>query len=183
MQKPAWYGAWADLHHYTFILFSGQSMSADHKGYKSSLITVQTGSKLEAFFAAFSRKTRVQRRTAQAKCIGIAVRKRYMSTPFEGAWTVTQSVKVTRKTVLNNPMFRSCGSDAKTGRSCQRLLPDIIAVIFAAIFTAMFVTMEGIRIHAGIKLRAASLACDHEGWAADTSGQVSGQPERSQPNG
>ncbi len=70
-------------------------MSADHKGYKSSLVTVQTGSKLEAFFAAFSRKTRVQRRTGQAKRIGIAVRKRYMSTPFEGAWTVTQSVKVT----------------------------------------------------------------------------------------
>ena len=50
---------------------------------------LQTGSKLEAFFAAFSRKTRVQRRTAYAKRIGIAVRKRYMSTPFEGAWTVT----------------------------------------------------------------------------------------------
>ena len=52
-------------------------------------VTVQTGSKLEAFFAAFSRKTRVQRRAAHAKRIGIAARKRYMSTPFEGAWTVT----------------------------------------------------------------------------------------------
>ncbi len=29
----------------------------------------------------------------------------------------------------------------------------------------------------------AGYTCDHEGWAADTSGQVSGQPERSQPNG
>ena len=175
MQKPAWYGAWADLHHYTFILFSGQSMSADHKGYKSSLITVQTGSKLEAFFAAFSRKTRVQRRTAYAKRIGIAVRKRYMSTPFEGAWTVTQSVKVTRKTVLNNPMFRSCGSDAKTGRSSQRLLPDIILQLYLQLYLRQWAVT---RIYAGIKLRAASLACDHEGWAADTSRQVSGQPER-----
>ena len=57
---------------------------------RGSWVTVQTGSKLEAFFAAFSRKTRVQRRAAQAKRIGIAARKRYMSTPFEGAWTVTQ---------------------------------------------------------------------------------------------
>ncbi len=53
-------------------------------------VTVQTGSKLEAFFAAFSRKTRVLRRAVHAKRIGIAARKRYMSTPFEGAWTVTQ---------------------------------------------------------------------------------------------
>ena len=53
------------------------------------VVTVHAGSKLEAFFAAFSRKTRVQRRAAHAKRIGIAARKRYMSTPFEGAWTVT----------------------------------------------------------------------------------------------
>ena len=55
--------------------------------------------------------------------------------------------------------------------------------------SAIFVTMGNHphtyrnKAHAGIKLRAASLACDHEGWAADTSGQVSGQPERSQPSG
>ena len=55
-------------------------------------VTVQTGSKLEAFFAAFSRKTRVQRRAVHAKRIGITARKRYMSTPFEGAWTVTSDV-------------------------------------------------------------------------------------------
>ena len=56
------------------------------------IVTVQTGSKLEAFFAAFSRKTRVQRRAVHAKRIGITARKRYMSTPFEGAWTVTASI-------------------------------------------------------------------------------------------
>ena len=55
-------------------------------------VTVQTGSKLEEFFAAFSRKTRVQRRAVHAKRIGITARKRYMSTPFEGAWTVTASI-------------------------------------------------------------------------------------------
>jgi hypothetical protein len=52
-------------------------------------VTVQTHLKLEAFFAGFSRKTRVQRRAVHAKRIGITARKRYMSTPFEGAWTVT----------------------------------------------------------------------------------------------
>ena len=49
----------------------------------------QTGRKFEAFFACFSRKTRVQRRAVHAKRNGITARKRYMSTPFEGAWTVT----------------------------------------------------------------------------------------------
>jgi hypothetical protein len=53
------------------------------------MVTVQTHLKLEAFFAGFSRKTRVQRRAVHAKRIGITARKRYMSTPFEGAWTVT----------------------------------------------------------------------------------------------
>ena len=53
------------------------------------MVTGQTHLKLEAFFAGFSRKTRVQRRAVHAKRIGITARKRYMSTPFEGAWTVT----------------------------------------------------------------------------------------------
>ena len=56
------------------------------------MVTVQTHLKLEAFFAGFSRKTRVQRLAVHAKRIGITARKRYMSTPFEGAWTVTTNV-------------------------------------------------------------------------------------------
>ena len=58
-------------------------------GFQCLCVTFQTGAKFEAFFARFSRKTRVQRRAAHAKRIGIAARKRYMTTPFEGAWTVT----------------------------------------------------------------------------------------------
>ena len=56
------------------------------------MVTGQTHLKLEAFFAGFSRKTRVQRRAVHAKRIGITARKRYMSTPFEGAWTVTEMI-------------------------------------------------------------------------------------------
>ena len=55
-------------------------------------VTVQTGSKLEAFFAAFSRKTRVQRRTAYAKRIGIAERKVSQSHPGQGMTGNVQSL-------------------------------------------------------------------------------------------
>ena len=37
-------------------------------------VTVQTHLKLEVFFAGFSRKTRVERRAARVKRIGIAAR-------------------------------------------------------------------------------------------------------------
>ena len=62
------------------------------------MVRVQPGSKLEAFLAAFSRKTRVKRRAVHVKRIGITARKRYMSTPFEGAWTVTANVTSSRFT-------------------------------------------------------------------------------------
>ena len=70
------------------------------------MVTGQTHLKLEAFFAGFSRKTRVQRRAVHAKRIGITARKRYMSTPFEGAWTVTLDVTVHR--VPNSTRFCMC---------------------------------------------------------------------------
>ena len=66
----------------------------DQETVSQAIVTVQTGSKLEAFFAAFSRKTRVERRSPHSRSeFSMGERKllhcEAMIPPLEGACTVT----------------------------------------------------------------------------------------------
>ena len=76
-----------------------------------AIVTVQTGSKLEAFFAAFSRKTRVERRSPHSRSeFSMGERKllhcKAMIPPFEGR--VTGYSVNEQETIAGNNLAEHC---------------------------------------------------------------------------